>query len=71
MPRYPGSVRTQYGREDLGDTVATDAEYATTDGREDVQEFYRGVFEAEGWEEADVGFDRGEMFYFVIKAPGH
>lgn len=67
MPRYPGSVRTKYEREDLGGIIATDVEYATTDAQEDVQEFYRDAFEAEGWEEADVGFDRGEIFYVVVK----
>lgn len=67
MPRYPGSVRILYEREDLGETVATEAEYATADGPEDVRKFYRGVFEGGGWAEADVGFDRGEIFYFVIK----
>lgn len=67
MPRYPGSTRTQYQRADLGDVVATEAEYVTTDEPEDVREFYRGVFETEGWKEADVGFERREISYFVIK----
>lgn len=67
MPRYPGSVRTQYERQDFGEVVNTDVEYVTTDEPEDVRDFYRGVFEDGGWQEADVGFDRGEISYFVIK----
>ncbi|CAN5573354.1 MAG: hypothetical protein M3494_04630 [Actinomycetota bacterium] len=67
MPRYPGSIRAEYERERIEDFVATDVEYVTTDDPATVQEFYREVFRAEGWVEADIGVVFGEVFFFVTK----
>jgi hypothetical protein len=39
----------------------------TTDDPAAVREFYREVFRAEGWVEADIGVMSGEVFFFVTK----
>jgi hypothetical protein len=67
LPRYPGSVRAEYERVEVGNLVSTEAEYVTTEDAEAVQEFYREVFESGGWAEADVGVMQGEVFYFVTR----
>ncbi len=67
MPRYPASIRAEYERERLENFVATDIEYVTTDDPTAVREFYREVFQTEGWSEADAGTILGEFFYFVTK----
>ena len=66
LPRYPGSVRTEYRREDVGDLIVTEAEYLTTGDDEPVREFYRDVFRREDWSVGDLGFSRGEWVFFVI-----
>lgn len=67
MPRYPTSVRAEYTRERLEDSVATDVEYVTTDDAADVRGFYREVFRDGEWVEADIGTVSGEFYYLVTK----
>lgn len=67
LPRYPGSVRVEHIREDLGDVVATEVEYLTPAELDEVQDFYRGTFRTEGWYVGDVGFSRGAWTFFVIR----
>lgn len=67
LPRYPGSVRVEHIREDLGDVVATEVEYLTPAEIDDVQDSYRGVLRTGGWYVGDVGFSRGAWTFFVIR----
>lgn len=50
LPRYPGSVRVSYAREDLEGVVWIEARYVTSTEPDAVREFYRDVFRSEGWE---------------------
>lgn len=67
LPRYPGSVRTEYRREDIGDFIVTEAEYLVAGDSEPAREFYRDVFRRENWSVGDFGFSRGEWVFFVIR----
>lgn len=66
LPRYPGSVRVQYVRDDFDGVMWTEVEYATATELDDVREFYRDVFRTEGWSVGDVGFSNGTWTFFVI-----
>ena len=66
LPRYPGSVRIEYRREDVGDLIVTEAEYLIVEDVEPVREFYRDVFRRNDWSVGDLGFSRGEWVFFVI-----
>ncbi|MBA3951808.1 MAG: hypothetical protein H0X57_08010 [Rubrobacter sp.] len=67
LPRYPGSVRIEHAREDLGGLVATEVEYLTPTGLDTVREFYRDVFRTEDWNVADVSFSEGAWTFFVTQ----
>ena len=67
LPRYPGSVRSQYTREDLDEVIWTEVEYVTAAAVDAVREYYRGVFRTEGWSVGDVGFSNGAWSFFVIQ----
>jgi hypothetical protein len=66
LPRYPGSVRIHYRREDLDNVVWTEVRYVTSADIDAVREFYRDVFRTEGWSVGDVGFSEGTWNFFVI-----
>ena len=67
LPRYPGSVRTEYRREKVGDLIVTEAEYLIGGDADPVREFYRNVFRRNAWSVGDLGFSRGEWVFFVIR----
>lgn len=67
LARYPGSVRTEYRRERMSDLVVTEAEYIVAGEVEPVREFYRELFQREGWSVGDLGFFQGEWVFFVIR----
>jgi hypothetical protein len=66
LPRYPGSVRSDY-------EIALDEQYrlivteylAAADFGE-VRTFYQGVIAAQGWERADIGFSNGEWSWALV-----
>jgi hypothetical protein len=66
LPRYPGSVRIHYRREDLDNVVWTEVRYVTSADVAAVRGFYRDVFRTEGWSVGDVGFSEGAWNFFVI-----
>ena len=69
LPRYPGSVRVGYERGERDGLAVIRARYLTTEGIDAVRGFYRGVFRAEGWEEADAAFhENGWMFNVTHEA---
>jgi hypothetical protein len=67
LPRYPGSVRIHYKREDLDNIVWTEVSYVTPAEVDTVREFYRDVFRTEGWSVGDIGFSDGTWNFFVIE----
>lgn len=67
LPRYPGSVRIEHAREDLGGLIATEIEYLTPTEIDTVREFYRDAFRTEDWRVADVSFSEGAWTFFVTQ----
>lgn len=67
LPRYPGSVRVEFERGKRDGLIRTRARYATPGGLGAVRGFYRGVFRSENWMVADVGFDRGEWTFYIVR----
>lgn len=66
LPPFPGAMRVEYRQVILGDLLETEAEYVMTGNVEPVHDFYRDVFDAEGWNVADLGIHQGEWTFFVI-----
>lgn len=69
LPRFPGSVRTDY-------EVALDeryrlivTEYLALADIEEVIAYYQGVIATQGWERADIGFADGEWSYALVDGP--
>lgn len=66
LPRFPGSVRSEY-------TVTADerfrltaAEYLAVAALDDVRRFYQGVIVEQGWQRADIGYSGGEWTYVLV-----
>ncbi len=66
LPRYPGSVRVEYRYVVVGDLAETEVEYIVADELNAVHDFYRQVFNDEGWVVADVGIYQGEWTFFIV-----
>ena len=66
LPRYPGSVRTEYeiSVDDRFRLVAT--EYLADAGLDDVRAFYQGVIEDHGWQRADINYSGDEWTYVLV-----
>jgi hypothetical protein len=67
LPRYPGSVRIHYRREDLDNVVWTEVRYVTSADVDAVRGFYRDVFRTEGWSVGDISFSEARWNFFVIE----
>ncbi len=67
LPRYPGSSRVEYRQVLDGELMETEVEYVVADELQVVHDFYRNVFEEEGWTVADLGVYQGEWTFFVIQ----
>jgi hypothetical protein len=68
LPRYPGSVRTKYERRvSKAGIILFDTEYVASAELADVREFYRGVFQSEGWTVAGLDVTEGEWDFLVTK----
>jgi hypothetical protein len=66
LPRYPGSVRTEYeiSRDDRVRRAAV--EYLADATLDDVRSFYQGVMAEHGWERADIAYSGGEWTYVLV-----
>lgn len=66
LPRYPGSVRTEYeiSRDDRFRLTAV--EYVVDDTVEAVRAFYQRVMDDHGWDRADVNYAAGEWTYVLV-----
>ncbi|HEX2221609.1 MAG TPA: hypothetical protein VHK06_03720 [Candidatus Limnocylindria bacterium] len=70
LPRYPGSVRVAFDRDDAGDRSIASAEYLVRAPLDDVRSFYRGVFASGGWTVADMAFAYGEWTFLLVDDAG-
>lgn len=66
LPRFPGSVRVEYESVIVGDLLETEVEYVVAAKLDEVHDFYRSVFDEEGWTVADLGIYQGEWTFFVV-----
>jgi hypothetical protein len=66
LPRYPGSVRSDYEVAVDEHYRLTVVEYLAEGVIDDVRAFYHGVIAAHGWERADIGFAEGEWSYSLV-----
>ena len=66
LPRYPGSVRTEYEltRDDAFRLTAV--EYFADDDLDAVRAFYQGVISEHGWQRADITYSGGEWTYLLV-----
>lgn len=66
LPRYSGSVRTEFevSRDDR--FVLTAVEYFADATLDDVRRFYEGVIEEHGWQRADITYAGGEWTYVLV-----
>jgi hypothetical protein len=65
LPRFPGSVRTDYSHGDEGGWERTEVEYLASATEEEVRRFYRALFERFGWVIADLEVEYAEWTYLV------
>jgi hypothetical protein len=66
LPRYPGSVRSEYAIS-LDDRYRlTAVEYLADATVEEVRAFYQGVIDDHGWDLADVNYAAGEWTYVLV-----
>jgi hypothetical protein len=66
LPRYPGSVRVEYEREQRDGLNVVRARYLTRDGLDAVRGFYRGVFRGGEWKVANVEFSEDRWTFLVV-----
>mgnify|MGYP001170086754 CR=1 FL=1 len=67
LPRFPGMRRVEYRQVIMGDLLETEAEYVMEGPLEPIHDFYRQVFDDEGWSVADLQIFQGEWTFFVIQ----
>lgn len=67
LPRYPGSVRIEYIRQDQGELIWTEAEFLTAASLDEVREFYRDTFREQDWSVNDIEFRQQSWIFFVVK----
>lgn len=66
LPRYPGAVRVEYRYVLVNDLAETELEYVVAANLEDVHEYYREVFDEQGWVVADLGIYQGEWTFLIV-----
>jgi hypothetical protein len=66
LPRYPGSVRTEYEVSIDDRYRLTAVEYFADATIDEVRLFYQGVIEEHGWERADIQYTGGEWTYVLV-----
>lgn len=66
LPRYPDAVRVEYRQSAAERLLLTEVEYVVAAPLDEVRDYYREIFYAQGWSVADLGFYQGEWTFFVI-----
>jgi hypothetical protein len=69
LPRYPGSVKTQFEVAIDDRYRLTLTEYLASASVDEVRAFYQGVILDHGWERADVAYSGGEWTYVLVDGP--
>lgn len=64
LPRYPGSVRSDFRERSVGGLLLTDIRYVAPASLPGVQAFYRETLRAAGWAEVDARFAQDSWTYF-------
>jgi uncharacterized membrane protein YgcG len=68
LPRYPGSVRDEYEREEADDLIVTNVGYvAAVSSLDTIREFYRDTFREEDWSVANAEFTEGRWSFLVTQ----
>ncbi len=67
LPRFPGMRRVEYRQVVVGDLLETEVEYVMEGTLEPVHDFYRQVFDSEGWRVVDLHIFQGEWTFYVIQ----
>lgn len=65
LPRYPGSIRTEWHEDVRAETREVDLEYLIRGSIDEVRTFYRGVFSRHDWQVIDVELAYGELRYIL------
>lgn len=65
LPRFPGSIRTEYQRARQGSQVVTELRYLATGELDAVRSHYRRTFRENDWEVVALDFTRGEWVFLV------
>lgn len=66
LPRYPGSVRTEFGIDEDDAWRTTSVELLADATLDEVRAFYQNVMVDEGWQRADISFSGGEWTYVLV-----
>lgn len=66
LPRYPGSVRSDFFVSTDDRYRLTAAEFMADATMDEVRAFYQGVIVEHGWERADIGYSGDEWTYVLV-----
>jgi hypothetical protein len=67
LPRYEGSVRSEYRQHPYGNLTLTEAEYLNEAPVAKVRNHYEGAFQREGWTVVDTEFLHGEWTFTIAR----
>jgi hypothetical protein len=67
LPRYEGSVRSEYRRHPYGNLTLTEAEYVDEAAVAKVRKHYEDAFQREGWTVLDTRFLHGEWTFTIAR----
>lgn len=67
LPPFPGMRRVEYRQVIIGDLLETEVEYVMEGELEPVHDYYRQIFDSEGWRVADLHIFQGEWTFYVIQ----
>lgn len=66
LPRYPGSVRTEFEVTRGDRFILTASEYFADASVDDVRRYYEDVIDDHGWQRADIRYAGGEWTYLLV-----
>ena len=66
LPRYPGSVRTEFEVSRDARFILTAVEYFADATLDDVRRYYERVIDDHGWQRADITYAAGEWTYLLV-----
>ena len=66
LPRYPGSIRSEYDTSVDARHRLTAVEFLVDAALDDVRTFYERAIAEHGWQRADIGFSGGEWTYLLV-----